>query len=444
VFQGTGIDLGSSGTRKVNIGRLMGSAQVGEAMSGPSAAAVPSDVLTYRKVALPPANQTVCRRVIQEELSYSLPFPMHQVAWDYIKAAGQSALVMVTPRERLSSYQRLAGNASLDAEPLAYLRAALHCGIHNGLLIDFGASKTTFCHIAHSQLEWVRVMLRGGRQLTQRLADENKLQIEQAEDLKRKRGCELGEVQNFVAELIEEALLDKHTGFEQVLIFGGGSAMPGLKSFLSLRLGTEPQAFPVPPSLSPYQHVTALGAALSLRLGQPRIQLQNPTEASGTPGFLPWVSLSLLGLGGLFAVGYAQETKVNLLTSQQAVLRQDLVQSVKPWLPDSESVPSEQLLEKTKSTVASRKKLKQQSVRHVADSLARMATTLREMPKVEVRSITYDEGKVQFEGEVASPQEAEQLRAKLGKVFPDLQQVRFSKGVADRFIYQFEGKLPQP
>lgn len=444
MFQGTGIDLGSSGTRKVNIGRLFGTAQVGEAMSGPAAAAVPSDVLTYRKVALPPANQAVCRRVIQEELSYSLPFPMHQVAWDYIKAAGQSALVMVTPRERLSSYQRLAGNASLDAEPLAYLRAALHCGIHNGLLIDFGASKTTFCHIAHSQLEWVRVMMRGGRQLTQRLADENKIQLEQAEDLKRKRGCELGEAQNFIGELIEEALLDKHTGFEQVLIFGGGSALPGLKSFLSLRLGTEPQAFPVPPALSPFQHVTALGTALSLRFGQPRIQLQNPSEETAAAGLVPWITLSVLGLGGLFAVGYAQETKVNLLKSQQTVLRQDLVQSVKTWLPDADSVASDQLLEKTKATVAARKALKQQSARHLGDSLARMATTLREMPKVEIRSITYDDGKVQFEGEVASPQEAEQLRAKLGKIFPDLQQAKLNKGVAERFVYQFEGKLPQP
>lgn len=444
MLQVTGIDFGASGTRKVTLGLLGGAPQVGEALGGPKVVAVASDVLTYRRVPLPKASKAVCRRVIQEELAYSLPFPLHQVCWDYVGQSGQAALVMVTPNERLGNYQRMAGSATLDAEPLAYLRAARYCGVHNALLIDFGASKTTFCCIVAGQLEWVRVLLRGGRQLTQALATDNQMALEPAEELKRKRGCEVSTVQTFVGELLEEAMLDRHGSFEQIFLIGGGSALPGLKSFLSLRLGKEPQTFPLPPSLSATAHVTAFGAALALRWGQPRLHLAaNQAEDSSNGGGLGgWLAASALWLGALGALGVAGELEHRRLLREHKELRQDLIRTVQPVLPKADSIASGNITSALKENVDLRKSVRQESPHFMNESLGRIAGALREMPQVEIRSIVYNQNRIQLEGEVNSPQEAEKLRERLGKIFTELQQTKLRPGESNHFIYKFEGKMP--
>ena len=47
-----------------------------------------------------------------------------------------------------------------------------------------------------------------------------------------------------------------------------------------------------------------------------------------------------------------------------------------------------------------------------------------------------------MEGEVNSPQEAEKLRERLGKIFTELQQTKLRPGESNHFIYKFEGKMP--
>jgi hypothetical protein len=426
-----------------------GAPTVGEG-GGRQTAVVPADVLTYRRVPLPPASRSVCRRVVQEELAYSLPFPLEQSSWDFAGRAGGQALVVVAPQERLSGIQRLAGvNTTLDAEPLAYLRAATFCGVHNALIIDLGATKTTLCAVVEQQIEWVRVMMRGGRQITSHLAQENGITQEQAEDLKRRKGCELGVCQNFVAELLEEAMINKTTPFEQVLLCGGGAAMLGLKSFLSLRLGIEPQTFPLPPPLSAYQHVSAFGAALAERPGQPRVRLMvGSSENAKVGGVDPWIFLGVVWAIAILLGIFDIETRIGTLRKRQVQAKNELVQVLSPWVPgiekERDKLTAAAMVDRLKSSIEARKAQRQQSVRYISDTFARMATALRENPKAEIRNFSYEEGKVVISGEVSSLQQAEAFRERLSKIFPDLQQTSTRAGVPGRYNYQFEGKMPSP
>ena len=440
------MDLGSNGNRMVSMGLYWGTPTPGDG-GGRRTALVPADVLTYRRVSLPPASREVCRRVVQEELTYSLPFPLDKSAWDFSGKPGGQALVVVAPQERLSSIQRLAGaTATLDAEPLAYLRAAIHCGVYNALIIDLGATKTTLCAVMEQQIEWVRVMMRGGRHVTQHLAEENGLGLEEAEDLKRKKGCELGVCQKFVAELLEEAMINKSTPFEQVLLCGGGAAMPGLKAFLSVRLGIEPQTFPLPAPLSPFSHVSAFGAALAERPGQPRVRLQVRASEEAPGGIDPWI---VLGIGWLLALGLGiadLETRTDTLKRRRILVRNDLIAAVRPFLggleKERDKLSGATVVERLQQAIQTRKSLRQQSIRYITDNFSRIATALKEYPKADLRSFTVEEGQVTLTGEVSGPREAEDLRQKLSKIFPDLQQTKVRSGAAGRFTYEFKGKVP--
>ena len=285
-------------------------------------------------------------------------------------------------------------------------------------------------------------MMRGGRQVTQRISEEMNLTLEQAEDMKRRKGCELGPCQTFVSELAGESMIGKSTPFEQVLLCGGGAAMPGLKSYLSLRLGLEPQTFPLPPPLSPFQHVSAFGAALSERPGQPRVRLHVGVTSSAPGGIDPWIFLGIswaLTMGLLIA---DTETRYNTIRTRQGLARGDLLKTIQHWLPGADRLTPDAMVEKLKQNIQNRKNLRQQSVRFITDTVARMATVLREVPKAEIRKFGYEDNKIRLAGEVSSSQEAEKLREKLARVFPELQTVNVRSGAPGRFNYEFEGRMP--
>ncbi|MEW6284344.1 MAG: pilus assembly protein PilM, partial [Candidatus Eremiobacterota bacterium] len=255
MLRNTGLDVGTTGTRQVSVGLLWGPAreQDGE-VPARSTASVPSDLCTFRRVPLPPAGREVRRRVLREELSFSLPFSLDEAAWDWTDQGGQ-AWVVVAPLERLGRLRREVGDtASLDAEPLTYLRAALAAGVESALVIDLGASRTTFCGIQDGHLEWVRVMMRGGINLTAQIASRTGMTHPDAERRKCERGMELSECRQMLDEMLEEAFLPSPLPYQKVLLCGGGARMPGLTVHLGEKLGVQPELFPLPDSLSPYSH----------------------------------------------------------------------------------------------------------------------------------------------------------------------------------------------
>lgn len=411
---------------------------------GRAIAVAPAHAFTYRKVRLPAANARTRRRIVSEELSFSLPFPLSQCVWDYYLQPGPEAFAVVAQQSRWEGLSARWGNVSgADPEPLCYLRAALHAGVHDALIIDFGASHTTWMALSGGKIEWVRTMMRGGQVLSQVISDDSKSSLTDAEDAKRRSGTELPVVKAFLSELLDETMLPLPLTYSQVLLCGGGANLPGLRQFLHARLGVEPKPFPVPPLLSPYQHVSAFGAALSGKPGMSRLRL-----LAGEAGPPPSVALTRwLGVGAAASVLWVSslELRHGALIQQRDQLRNDFRPAAAVLgvaLPPSLKTPEE--ADKWLSDQQRfRLKVKTSSVGFVADSLARAAQALREVGDCQLNSFTFDDGKVQLEGDAGNQVKAQALRQKWLQVYPDLKQTSLRKGQGEGFHFVFEGKMPQ-
>lgn len=437
-----GKDYGATGIRTVSV-PWMGSGAAPVDRGGVAIAVAPSHCFTYRKIRLPQANARVHRRIVQEELTFSLPFPLHQCVWDYYLQPGPEAFAVVAQSSR---WQTLAARwgavQGSEPEPLCYLRAALHGGVHDALIIDWGASHTTFVAITGGKIDWVRTMMRGGQAMSQALADESRVPFTEAEDLKRRRGTELPAVTAFLKDVIDEMLLPKPLPHSQVLLCGGGSSLPGLRAYLHSQLGIEPQPFPLPPMLSPYQHVSAFGAALAGRPGSRRMRLQNLREVPASATLNSWMTVAAAALV-LWVAGL--EMRHQGLRQQQQQLRSQFrptAQSMGVQIPPNLKTPAE--AEKwLAEQQAFRRSVRASSVGAVGDAFARAAQGLREVGGSHVVELIFDEGKVTLEGDAESPVQLQQLRLKWQQVFPDLRQTMNQKSAGDRFHFRYEGKMPQ-
>ncbi len=410
---------------------------------GKGIAVAPSHCFTYRKIRLPAASSKIHHRIVQEELTFGLPFPLHQCSWDYYKQSGPEAFAVVA---QLSRWQGLRARwgvvAGVDPEPLCYLRVALKMGIPDALIVDFGASHTTWVSLIGGRIEWVRTMMRGGQAMSQALADDSRIPLAEAEELKRRRGTELPQVQSFLSELLEEALIAKPLAQRRVLLCGGGSSLPGLRAFLHTQLGVEPEPFPLPPLLSPHEHVSAYGAALAGVLGQQRLQFQSGKAPvrEGTPN--QW-----LAMGATAAALWLASTELRYqgVVQQQRDLRTqfrkaaaDMGVTLPPGLKTSLEA-QKWLDEQTRF----RESVRRRSVGFVADSLGRAAQGLREVGDCQLYSLTFDDGKVGLEGEASSQLKVQQLRQKWQQVFSDFKQIKVQKTAGTSFRFEFEGGLPK-
>lgn len=441
----TGIDLGTTDTREVSVGVLWGAPREGNGGSR-RVASVRSDILTFRRAHLPLANRDTCRRVVQEELAHSLPFDVDDAAWDFTGRPGEEAWVVVAPSDRLEPVRQDVGETTtLDVEPLGYLRACMAAHIQSALVIDMGASKTIFCGIVAGRVDFVRVMLRGGIWLTKKLADRQRCSIEQAENLKRSRGTDLPELAELLTDLMSEAGLITPVPYDHVLLCGGGAATPGLKPLLRQRLGVDPELFPLPAALNPYEHVAAYGAALAGRPRMPRVRLvdQRLTAEAEAGG---WKYLAFWSFVLMLLIVADLEVRHYSLQQRYDGVRAGMVAAVQPVLGKTD-LPPEQMLERLKKEIAYGKGVRQSSVKHVMDTVGRLNGPLKDFPQVDLRVISadpLDNGVMKLEGSAASVKEATSLNQALAKVIPDLKQINVRTAEPGRVNFTFEGKIPPP
>lgn len=440
MLRATGVDLGSTGTRRVSVGILFGAPRADGAASGPVIANVPSDGLTFRRLNLPPAGREVRSRVVREELSYSLPFPLEDAAWDWAET-DDVASVLVAPRDRLDAVRRQVGDrAALDGEPLSYLRAARAAGIEDALVLDFGASRTTLCAMKDSSLEWVRVFFRGGASLTRRIANARKIDEAAAEDLKCRQGMDLQECRDWLGSMVEEALLPRPLPFEDVLICGGGAQMPGLQAELASRLGHPVELFPVPAPLSTYRDVAAYGAALAGKPGRPRVQLRPPVRQASV--LRPIYAVWLIGLLAVATMDLEiRHTTLAERNDKQMALLKAAVQQQAPALA---STPPDELASVLSKQVEAARQAELQSPALLLSTLGRLAQPLRTLQGLEIRALTLEEGVLSVEGQAASAQQTETFRSELTSIMDDVELVENRAGTGGQTRFKLEGRMRQP
>lgn len=446
MFRAIGVDLGSTGTRQVSVG-LLGGKPMQEGtipQSGVVIANVPSDRLTFRSLNVPLAGRDVVGRVVREELSDSLPFPIDEAAWDWIEYDGVAS-VIVAPNEEIAAIREQVGDrATLDAEPLSYLRACLNFDYEDALVFDFGASRTTICAIKERSIDWVRVSFRGGKSLNRAIAKRLSIDEHEAEQQKQEMGMREPECRKWLQEIVAGCLLKKPIPFEHLLICGGGSSMPGLVEELTTLLDQKPSLFPLPAPLNPNLDVAAFGAALAAKPRRPKITLLPAVKANDklNLAYLVWVVILLvLATGDL-------EVRHKALTVEATQNTAVLTTAVKAQAPALSSTPIEGLKAELLKRVQQAKLNNMRSPERLLNTLAALAKPVRMIPDIEIRSVEYkvdnnSQVLLHLEGQASSIQQVEEFRVGLANVLDKPELIENRSGAADTSRFAVEGTLPQ-
>jgi hypothetical protein len=351
-----GLDPGSTGLKKACV--LVRRREV-EVMRAEAArrtfVSFPASRITFRHFSLPLSDKKRLKEVIAEDLADSLPFPLEEMAWDFCQRGHGDIFAVAALKNDIREAAAAAPveSAALDAEPFAYSRAAAASGLKDCLVVDFGAMKTLFCQISAGNVQWVRVILKGGESLSQEISLARSLQEEAAESLKRTEGLNLPEARTFLGDLLGLAYLPMPLTSPVILVCGGGAALPGLVPFLEKNLHVSCELFPMPPGLSPYEHVVALGMALKGKLGEAGVAL---TESVSQP--VLWKTWGVLLL--LPVLLFSLNTKLHEAAREKKYqqIRQEMVRVVKANYPSVKKVmyPVDQfnsLLQEEKKQVTS-------------------------------------------------------------------------------------------
>jgi len=286
-----GVDLASSGTRRVAVERGLAGFRVAPdgARGGTTIIGVPSPALTFRTLSFPFGDRRRLDTIVRQELENSLAFPLTDAVWDYVSRppdpqGGPNVFAVACPRSRLDDVlERLDGEAAgdVDGEPYAYQRVLTWARVPDALVMDVGHSRTTVCRVTRGHLDSVRVMLHGARELTR-------------EGLEQ--GLASPAARAFFERLLDEAMLPATPAEVPLFLAGGGAQAAGLMEWLSERLGRPARPMPMPEGLSPYAHVVAFGMALAGIKGGESVRLQSRATA-GRPLAVTVGILVVLALG---------------------------------------------------------------------------------------------------------------------------------------------------
>lgn len=437
-----GIDRGRTGDREVSVNIFTGAATLGVATPTTSQqVALPCSGLTFRHLFLPRASKAVRQQVIAEELSYSLPFPLSDAHYGTVER-GEEAWVVVASDTVVSPLKELYPKAGLEAEPLCYLRAAKAAGIQDALVVDLGASKTVFCGLENGRVGTVRVLLRGGERLTEKLMEEAGVSKEQAELLKRDEGAQHKTVRQFITELVEEALLPNPLPYRSVLLCGGGSATPGLLKLLSeiWGSGVDIEPFPLPGDLMATDHVVAFGAALAGRPNSQRLQM-DPSFRHAASGGKSALQLAPIVLTALLMLLMTVSTEVRLrgVEKKEQQIRTSLNEAIADALPKAKELKSEEVAKALKDQLDHQKSVARSSPGRVMNTLGKGAESIINKEDAVLTSIIFEDGKLKWEGFTKTLEDSEKVREGLEGVMDEVEQVK-TRPQKDGFVFLIEGK----
>lgn len=220
--------------------------------------AVPGDAATLRTVVLPAGAVRRIEQVLKFELDEALPFDIEDAVFDWVErgrsAEGVSLLTAVARTERVKAIVDGVTAAGFDPReigvaPLAYaVDLAQGEGTEPTAVVDVGHLRTNVL-VAGEEVTTSRTILRGGRDLTTRLAEAGHLPFNLAEQNKHREGLS-GRVGQILAEALKPLVreirntLAGHVAaggkrVRRVLLCGGGAAMVGFDQFLSNELGLQ-------------------------------------------------------------------------------------------------------------------------------------------------------------------------------------------------------------
>lgn len=268
----------------------------GQALAGQRVVvAIPGDRVARRRMVLPFRDRRRIGQAVPFEVENETPFDLEDVFvdWELVGGGPSSAEVvaMVVPRREVAlrlAALREAGVAPrvLEVEGLALANLAEWVELPGTrLLLDLGHRKTTLCVTTDGKPRYARTLPIGGRHLTEALAADLGVSLDEAERRKIRDGA-IGVGDAATARALERLARDLVRtlgGLEPVLgvaadkaidgivLLGGGARLQRIDAWLTERTGIQAARLAVPPGAPAGALLAAgdplrLGPALALAL----------------------------------------------------------------------------------------------------------------------------------------------------------------------------------
>lgn len=279
------------------------------------AASLPEEKAFLQVIQLPRMGLQELQQAALFEAENYVPYPLETVYVDsqFVEPVKDhldhsDVLLASLPRATVDSYVSVLQKAGLvpqvlEIESLAVARALVlqEFSLFPVLLIDFGATRTSFLVFAGKSLRFTASLPVGSHQLTLAVSKALNLDIQKAEELKKTYGLErrgkseggkvfealvpslvdLAEqikkyIDYYASHAAHQHLLQEERSIQKVLLAGGGANLPGLPQFLEQELNAEVHigdpwvnimskqggALPPIPFGESLRYTTALGLAL--------------------------------------------------------------------------------------------------------------------------------------------------------------------------------------
>jgi type IV pilus assembly protein PilM len=244
-----------------------------DARSRLSGVAIPFSETLMSVVDLPKRDKAQMDKIVPIEAQKFIPVPIDEIMIDWydipeedsdafdvaksnqkVEAQFQKVMIVGINKKIARSYHDVVTGSGLvsaffEIETFSALRASLHAKSTPTLLIDFGASSTKAAIVNE---RWVllvgRVIPVGGAKITADIAKLHKLEFTEAERSKCEQGLRQGtvvhetiekslsEIWPYISQIIGEHDKINKQHVDNVLIYGGGAYMPGLREMVQEKL----------------------------------------------------------------------------------------------------------------------------------------------------------------------------------------------------------------
>ncbi len=220
--------------------------------------AVPGELAAVRQIHLPTSAAKRLEQVLRFELDETLPFDIEDAVFDFVEVSRNSDEIVVLAASMLrDNVQQMIdglGECGIDpneigVSPFSY--RSLHDAKASAedelaAFVDIGHLRTTIS-VLDTRVPTGRTILRGGRDLTDALAQKGKVSFEEAEQYKQQHGLD-GQVGVILNEAIRPLIREIRQTLKghlaagggrvtKVLLAGGGAKLSGLVDLLQDELG---------------------------------------------------------------------------------------------------------------------------------------------------------------------------------------------------------------
>ena len=332
-----GIDSGNTQLRKVTIKTgFSGFAGVAKGKPGRKVLVLPANLLTFRELNFPFQDKKRIMDILPGELMETIALPLDEMLWNVTSIQKNKAAVVLTVREELDKFTKSQENSVkiIDAEPCALTRTANYNNVKDALIIDLGASRTTFTGIKEGKLDMLRVRMMGGSRIDRILAEEKNISTEEAEQIKMTEGLHNKSVKRFLDALFDSVSLPPTQEYEKVILTGGGAQMPGLVDYIKERLEMTPEYFQLPGGLSPFYDAVAFGAAMYETGKADKINFKKEQDQNGKKSVF-WLLLLLIPI---ILLSMSLKLKENQLAKENYLMKKAMLKAVQKEFPGSKSV----------------------------------------------------------------------------------------------------------